>query len=304
MKKILVITAILIALSACAPKPQPETKLTVMAPKGAPAVTLIPLLNDTSDRITLVDGTELLTAELIKGEMDLIVAPINLGVKLIEEGNANYELAAVLTWGNLYIVDARPAISVVNDPEPLAMFGIGSVPEMILNAVNEKLPFRFERVPFASVADVRGQLLADAYRFGLLAEPVASATLAASKAAGKPFTVVTDLQALWKSVTGFDNYPQAALFVRKGLEDPTAITERITLMETYIQGLDANPALITADITVWTPAALGLPSAAVVVAAWEKLNVSVRVARDVDGEIEAFLDRFNLTISDSTYFRP
>jgi NitT/TauT family transport system substrate-binding protein len=304
MKRLILILVGMLVLTACSSKPQSETKLTVMAPKGAPAVTLIPLLNETSDRITLVDGTELLTAELIKGEMDLIVAPINLGVKLIEEGNADYELAAVLTWGNLYIVDARPAISAIFDPEPLAMFGVGSVPEMILNSVKSKLPFNFEFVPFASVADVRGQLLADAFRFGLLAEPVASATIAASSAAGKPFIVITDLQTLWKSVTGYDNYPQAALFVRKGLDDDAALKQRITLMKDYIEDLDANPALVTADITLWTPAALGLPSAAVVIAAWEKLNVSVQDARKVKGEIEAFLERFNLTISESTYYQP
>ncbi len=303
MKKFLILAALL-ALSACTPKPQPEVKLSVMAPKGAPAVTLIPLLNDTEDRITLVDGTELLTAELIKGEMDLIIAPINLGVKLIEEGNANYELAAVLTWGNLYIVDARPAVSAIFDPEPLAMFGVGSVPEMILNTVNEKLPFRFERGPFASVADVRGQLLADAYRFGLLAEPVASATIAASTAAGKPFIVITDLQELWKEVTGFDNYPQAALFVRKDLDKDATVSDRITLMADYVTSIDANPSLITADITTWTPAALGLPAAAVVISAWDKLNVEVRHASEVKAEIEAFLTRFNLSISDSTYFQP
>lgn len=303
MKKLLILVVLLV-LSACSPKPQAEVKLTVMAPKGAPAVTLIPLLNDTEDRITLVDGAELLTAELIKGEMDLIIAPINLGVKLIEEGNANYELAAVLTWGNLYIVDARPAISMINDPEPLAMFGVGSVPEMILNTVNEKLPFRFERVPFASVADVRGQLLADAYRFGLLAEPVASATIAASTAAGKPFIVITDLQELWKEVTGFDNYPQAALFVRKDLDKDAAVTARITVMADYVTSIDENPSLITADITTWTPAALGLPAAPVVISAWEKLNVEVRDASEVKAEIEAFLNRFNLSVSDATYFQP
>lgn len=304
MKKLVIIMAILIALSACTPKPQPEVKLSLIAPKGAPAVTLIPLLNETNDRITLVDGTELLTAELIKGEMDLIVAPINLGVKLIEEGNANYELAAVLTWGNLYIVDARPSVSMINDPEPLAMFGVGSVPEMILNTVNAKLPFRFEHVPFASVADVRGQLLADAYRFGVLAEPVASATIAASTAAGKPFIVVADLQELWKSVTGYDNYPQAALFVRKDLDQDTTVNDRIERMISYVTALDAQPQSVTADIVKWTPASLGLPAAAIVVTAWPKLNVEVRQAVDVKAEIAAFLSRFNLTVSDSTYFQP
>lgn len=304
MKKILVLIALSIVLTACTPKPKQDLKLTIIAPKGAPAATLIPLLNDTSDRISLVDGTELLTAEMIKGEMDLIIAPINLGVKLIEEGKAAYQLAAVVTWGNLYIIDSRVAISVIYDPEPLAMFGVGAVPEMILNAVKDKLPFAFEPVPFASVADVRGQLLADAYRFGLLAEPVASATLAAAEAAGRPFGIVSDLQALWKTVTGFDNYPQAALFVRTDLEDKSAIQERISRMTTYIQRVDADPKTITADITTWTPASLGLPSASIVVAAWDRLNVDVRLATEVKAEIDTFLERFNLSVSDTTYFKP
>ena len=302
MRKLIILSVILLVLSACSPQPRPEVKLSVMAPKGAPAVTLIPLLNDTTDRITLVDGTELLTAELIKGEMDLIVAPINLGVKLIEEGDAAYELAAVLTWGNLYIVDTQ-VISHVNDPEPLAIFGVGSVPEMILDSVVDQLQFSFERVPFASVADVRGQLLSGSMRFGLLAEPVLSATQAAAHADGKALIVVADLQALWKAKTGYDNYPQAALFVKKDL-DKKAVNERITLMATYVSGIDANPQAITADITTWTPASLGLPAASVVVTAWEKLNVAVRPAKEVTSEIGAFLERFNLEVSDSTYYQP
>jgi NitT/TauT family transport system substrate-binding protein len=304
MKKLLVLIVLSIVLTACTSKPKQDIKLTIIAPKGAPAVTLIPLLNDTSDRISLVDGSELLTAELIKGEMDLIIAPINLGVKLIEEGKAAYRLAAVVTWGNLYIVDSRVAISMIYDPEPLAMFGVGAVPEMILNTVKDKLPFNFEHVPFASVADVRGQLLANAYRFGLLAEPVASATLAAAEAAGRPFGIVSDLQALWKTVTGFDNYPQAALFVRTDLEDTAAIQQRISRMTTYVQSVDADPKIIIADITTWTPASLGLPAAPIVVAAWDRLNVDIQLAIEVKAEIAAFLERFNLSVSDSTYFKP
>ena len=295
MKKLLLILILALGLTACAPAKQ--YTFTWLGPKGAPAVSLIPVLKSTlEDSIELVDGTDVISAALIQGDKDLIIAPINLGSKLIQSGDANYKLLAVVTWGNLYIVkdEAVP----YTDNMDLAMFGSKAVPELVLNKVSDALSFTFTKVPFNSVADVKGQLVAKTYALGLLAEPIATATIAAAKAQGTTLSVVADLQAAWKTKTGFDNYPQAAIFVKADLSAAQIkqVKERIALMVDYVASVDADKAVVETDISTLTPELLGVPSAAIVKLTWDRLNVDVQYASDKKDEIEAFLTLFSLTL--------
>lgn len=297
MKKLLITLAVALSLTACAPAKQ--YTFTWLSPKGAPSVALIPILNDKTDAVELVDGTDVISAALIQGDKDIIVAPINLGSKLIASGDAAYKLLAVVTWGNLYIVkdEAVP----FTDNMDLAMFGSKAVPELVLNNVSDQLSFTYTKVPFNSVADVKGQLVAKAYGLGLLAEPLATATIATAKAAGTTLSVVADLQAAWKSKTGFDNYPQAAIFVKADLNATQIkqIKDRVNGMVDYVASVDADKSVVETDITTLTPEAIGVPSAAIVKATWDRLNVDVRYASDVKAEIDAFLDLFSLALDDA-----
>jgi len=297
MKKLLIILVVALSLAACAPAK--KYTFNWLSPKGAPSVSLIPVLKDGVDSVELVDGTDVLSAAMIQGSKDVIIAPINLGSKLIQSGDANYKLLAVVTWGNLYIVkdEAVP----FTDAMDLAMFGVKAVPELVLNHVADKLSFTFTKVPFNAVADVKGQLVAKAYAMGLLAEPVASATIAAAKAQGITLSVVADLQAAWKSKTGFDNYPQAAIFVKADLSDTQIkqIKDRVNAMVTYVTSVEADKNLVEADITALTPETLGVPSAAIIKVTWDRLNVDVQYASEKKAEITAFLALFNLSLDDA-----
>lgn len=299
MKKILLIMIVALSLTACAPAK--KYTFTWLAPKGAPAVSLIPVLkSELNDTIELVDGTDVISAALIQGDKDAIIAPINLGSKLIQSGDANYQLLAVVTWGNLYIV--KDEAVAFTDNMDLAMFGSKAVPELVLNKVADSLSFTFTKVPFNAVADVKGQLVAKTYALGLLAEPVATATIAAAKAQGVTLSVVADLQAAWKTKTGFDNYPQAAIFVKADLSAAQLkqVKERVQLMVDYVASVDADKSVVETDISILTPETLGVPSAAIVKLTWDRLNVDVKYASDKKAEIDAFLSLFSLSL-DSTH---
>jgi NitT/TauT family transport system substrate-binding protein len=297
MKRLVLLLVLILSLNACVPAK--KAPFTWLAPKGAPSVALIPILKAGYDQVESVDGTDILSAALIQGSKDIIIAPINLGSKLIQAGNADYKLLAVVTWGNLYIVkdSAVPFSESMN----LAMFGQNAVPELVLNHVSDQLDFTFTKVPFNSVADVKGQLVAKAYSLGLLAEPVATATIAAAKAAGITLSVVADLQEAWKSKTGYDNYPQAAIFVKNGLSAAQLkqIKERIALMINYGSSVEADKTIVETDIIALTPELIGVPSAAIVKATWNNLNVDVKYASDVKDEIKTFLALFSLVLDDT-----
>jgi len=296
MKKLLIVLVIALSLTACAPAK--KYTFTWLSPKGAPSVSLIQIMKDAVDTVELVDGTDVLSAAMIQGAKDVIIAPINLGSKLIQAGDANYKLLAVVTWGNLYIVkdEAVP----FTDNMDLAMFGVKAVPELVLNKVADTFSFTFTKVPFNAVADVKGQLVAKAYAMGLLAEPVASATIAAAKAQGITLSVVADLQSAWKTVTGFDNYPQAAIFVKADLSDDQIkqIKDRVNAMASYVATVEADKTIVEADITALTPEALGVPSAAIIKVTWDRLNVDVQYASEKKAEITAFLALFALILDE------
>jgi len=81
MKKIIIILSVFL-LIACQAKPLEWESLSILSPKGAPAIALVPLLQENKDSIEFVDGTDILSAELVKGEKDVIIAPVNLGTAL------------------------------------------------------------------------------------------------------------------------------------------------------------------------------------------------------------------------------
>ena len=63
---------------------------------------------------------------IFMGEYDIIVAPSNLGMTLAAKGADQYELAAVITWGNLYLVAEDE--DALNEEGELAAFGEAAVP--------------------------------------------------------------------------------------------------------------------------------------------------------------------------------
>ena len=81
-----------------------------------------------------VEGQDLLVSELSKAdsEYDLIVAPINLGVKTWKESQA-YQLDSVLKLGNLYIVSQDENWN--ESGKTIAAFGEKAVPGMVFNSL-------------------------------------------------------------------------------------------------------------------------------------------------------------------------
>ena len=65
-----------------------KIQTSIVSPSGAPSLSLIGLIND--ENVTLdydvVDGPDVLMSEFTNAEKDFIIAPINLGVKLINNG--------------------------------------------------------------------------------------------------------------------------------------------------------------------------------------------------------------------------
>jgi len=303
MKKILSILLISL-LVACTAKPLEWENLTILSPKGAPALSLVPLIQENKDSIEFVDGTDVLSAELIKGEKDVIIAPVNLGAALSKKDSNPYRLYGVVTWGNLYLV-SNADVQLVSD-EPIALFGEQAVPGLVFNSLKEQLGQSFVSTAFNAVTDVQGQLLSKSFNIGLMAEPLVTATIAKAKTLETPLnlSVYKDLQVLWQEKTGFDNYPQAAIYIKADISDEKLkqVEARLELMMAYNIELNNNPALLETDITEELATTLGVPASKILTQAWDRMNVNVVKAEDNKEAIEAFLELFKLNGLENLYY--
>lgn len=303
MKKIFILISLFL-LVACQAKPLEWESLTILSPKGAPAISLVPLLQENKDSIEFVDGTDILSAELVKGEKDVIIAPVNLGAALSKKDSNPYRLYGIVTWGNLYLVSNTDS-QLVND-EPIAIFGEQAVPGLVFNTVKDQLKVSVVSTAFNAVTDVQGQLLSKSFNLGLMAEPLVTATIAKAKTLEVPLnlSVYADLQALWFAKTGFENYPQAAIYIKADISDEKLdqINARLELMMAYNIQLNEDPSLLEIDIDETLSTTLGVPANKVLVQAWERMNVNVVKAEENKDAIEAFLELFKLNGLDKFYY--
>ena len=287
----------------CSAQPVEWENLSILSPKGAPALSLVPLIQENKDSIEFVDGADILSAELIKGDKDMIIAPVNLGAALSKKDSNPYRLYGIVTWGNLYLVSND---TVLSENEPIALFGEQAVPGLVFNAIKDKLELNFLSTAFNAVTDVQGQLLSKSFNIGLMAEPLVTATIAKAKTLESPInlSVYKDLQVLWQEKTGFENYPQAAIYIKADISEDKLkqVEARLELMMAYNIEVNDKPSILETDITEDLSQTLGVPVAKVLVQAWERMNVNVVKADENKEAIEAFLELFKLNGLENLYY--
>ncbi|MCF0110621.1 MAG: hypothetical protein HUJ58_01880 [Erysipelotrichaceae bacterium] len=296
MKKFLsVLLLAAILLTGCGKKettPEITDYLTVLAPKGAPSMSLLGYYATAKDQnvITTMDGADALTAALTapNSEYDIVIAPVNLGATLISKGATEYRLAGVVTWGNLYLVSSDETVTIDTVTDMIA-FGQNAVPNKVLNTVFEGKEVNIEW--FNATSDVAAALLSGQYTTGVVAEPVCTNVLAKSEGT---FKLVGDFQQAWKDVTGLENYPQAAVFVK-----PAAYAEKKEAYEAIFANMAAYAPkdidTLKADMDAVGQEALGVPSASMTMDTFNRMNVKFTPAADCKEAIERFLQTFGLS---------
>ncbi len=298
MKK-LIACLLSVMLVACGAPKQETTTLKVLVPKGAPALALTTSMTEKEEEYSLVDGTDLLTTEFAKenGDYDLVVAPINLGAKLIQDGKTSYRLAGVVTWGNLYLVADKN----LAETDIVTAFGQGAVPDRVMQRIFQAMGYQNNIEYFPSVTDVQAQMLSNQADVALMAEPAASATIAKAKQQERELKIILDFQKEWKNISGTEGYPQAALFVREASYQKYS-KQIDALLQSYVKASEAqnaDPETLRSKIETLTPEYLGVPSADMAIKTYPRQNIRFVLAKDATADIKAFLEIFNISFEDS-----
>lgn len=280
------------AVSSTASEEKTGDKPSVLCPAGAPALATLGLAEEGA-KIEYVEGQDMLVSELSKtdGDYDLIVAPVNVGVKTWNDAGA-YQLEGVLTWGNLYVVAQDDNW---NEPgKTIALFGEQAVPGMVFTNLYPELQAQAQYYP--SVAEASAALLSGKADSAMLAQPAAAGAINKGADNGLALNTVADLQSEWSAAHEAENngYPQAALFVKK--DKAADYADSIEALSTYIA--DADESKVEASINEFSAEQLGVPNAKIAASTWKQQNIHYVPAKDCQEDLAKFLDIFGITIPD------
>lgn len=291
LRKFLNLILVLLVLFGCSSKKtevENNRVYSVLAPNGAPAISLLDLVNDTNYDFDFVDGADVIQAEFSKGDKDFIIAPINLGYKLSQK-TGNYELKGVVTWGNLYLISLNNEN--IENPK-IAAFGEAAVPGKIVNLLVEKKILNSDITWFPSVQDAATAFLSGEFDEAIVAEPY----LTNLEFQNGELKVIASIQDLYKEATGLSSYPQAAIFVNSKLvdENSTAIDEFTSRIKISIEDMTNNPEVLDKKLGEVDISMMGFNNKKIILSSYTNLGLKYVDSNDAKEEITSLLKLFNI----------
>lgn len=281
MKKLTAVLAALIMLvSVLALAGAEDAPMKLSAPAGAPALAVATLAAENPENYTFV-AADTIAAEFQKNEADFIIAPINAGAKLYKGGKSTYRLAAVVTWGNLFIASQKENFSLEDlRGGKITLFGENTINASVVLASLKAAGYEPEVEYLAGAANTQALLMEDGNAIVVTAEPA----LTAAKMKNSGITAYP-VNELLKKATGFDGYTQAGLFVR----EKTA-QERPDAVRAYLAGVEEAAGKCESDIPAVAEAAVKLeilPNAKVAEKAIPGCAIRFLSAKEAREQVEA-----------------
>ena len=250
MKKLFsVLLSIVLCLSAASFACADDAPLTLSAPSGAPALAVAVLAEENPEAYTFV-AADTIAAEFAAAKADFIIAPLNAGAKLFKAGKSAYQLAAVVTWGNLFIATQKEGFRPEDlNGSKLVLFGENTINASVtLFALKENGIVPGETEYLAGAANTQALLLSDPEAVVVTAEPALTAAMMKNDK-----ITAFSVNSLYEKATGFQGYTQAALFV-----NPETAKARPEDVKNYLAQVQASCEKCESDIPAVAKAAVAL----------------------------------------------
>ena len=281
-KSILLILVFILTLGILSPISADESyQVKVSAPNGAPALAVATMAAEAPEAYTFV-AADAIAAEFANKNSDFIIAPVNAGAKLYKAGKSEYKLAAVLTWGNLYIASQKADFTLEDiNGAAITLFGENTInASVVLYALaeNNLEPASVEYL--AGAANTQSLLLTDENAIVVTAEPA----LTAAKMKNEAITGYS-VNDLLKAATDFDGFTQAGLFINPETAVNHAEATADFLLKTY-----ASCNLVDNDLEIVANAAVALeilPNVKVAMSAIPNCAIRYVSAANAKEQVEA-----------------
>ena len=227
-----------------------QKKVSVIVPTGTPSLGIADALNEKElVNANIVSGSDSLIAAFTNANYDIVVAPVNLGVKFYNSNpNFEYVLYETIVWGNYFIASTEDIV--INsftdlDGKTLLVFGKNSTPDVVIRTL---INYYNINVTLEYVDDVS---TANAYLKTGKANIIVSAEPALTKFSTGASYNRYDLQQEWAKVTGSYSFPQAGIFVKKSLKDDEAVQNVLEKMKESVLMATSRPnTLVTKAVAI------------------------------------------------------
>ena len=244
---ILAVLLLLLCLSGCAAKPAEPVTVRLGGLKGPTSMGMVKLLSDAEQEKTgntyefeMAAAADELTPKLLKGELDVLAAPLNLCAILSANSDGAVQLLAINTLGVLSIVEnGGEEIGSWEDLRGQAIYatGKGTTPEYALRYLlaqygldpDTDVTMEWKSEP----SEVVAQLAALDHGVAMLPQPFVTA----AKAQLPELRVAMDLTEEWDKLDNGSRLLTAGLLVRRDFAEanPDAIA---TFLKEYAASVD------------------------------------------------------------------
>ena len=320
MKKLLVLFSLLLVLCGCGTQKNENTEeivdpssLTVVTPKGAPVLAFYDwIANENYSRVAADAIGALWTGE---ESPDVITVDITSGVKAISNG-ADYRLAAVVTFGNLYIGSTgNDEDDTMDKDDKIVLFGNENMlPSKVFHYLygtdyDDAIVYVADAQQAAACLMKGVDLEGNPVDYVFLAQPAMFAALKQNENA----SVAVDIQEAYRSKSGMD-IVQAGVFIKNSVSD--AVAEAfLNDLETSINTGIEDPEKMFNALSVYEgdefTTQFGLPNLNVVKAVFSQKNalginamgLGFKRAKDIRNDIDAFLEVMGIEKTSEEIYR-
>ena len=275
--------------------PAEPATLSVVVATGTPAVSMSYLVSEDPQvypsidlEYEVVNSLNLLSARVLSGEADVIVATTDLGAKLRgRDVDIRYVGSAV--WGMLYVVTTED-LDGWNDlrGREIKMLGRGLAPDIVLryllesNGLDPDSDVTLDYVQ--ATTELAPTFISGASTISIMPEPALSMVLTRREDA----RIMFDLQEEWATVSGLtDSYPQGSLFVSGEVADshPEFVAAFAARYAESIELINADPVAAGERAATF----LDTPAAPIIARSIPRANFRWVGATDARDAVEEYL---------------
>lgn len=313
MKKliyILLFTLLMVGMTGCTKCSKTNDKLTklelsVATPSGAPAIAFYNHLLE--DNLEINSEANNVVAYLSENSnKDIVVAPTNAGIQAIVNKNAPFKIAAVITFGNFYLVSTGlDDDGTLNNGDSVLAFQENGVAGKLFKYVYGDLGLNITYL--ADVKAVKTEVLTKdvEYEYVLLAEPVVSAVLSNKT----NYQLFKSVQEDYKIKSNGLSITQAAIFVNNKA-DENKVKALLSMIKEEIEALINDSTVIESCTSAVSDESFAskLGGSKVLIQklifSSNKIGIGFEYAYEFKTSIDSFIQTLGINATnEETYFR-
>lgn len=200
-----------------------EKEIRLITPDGLPSIAISKAMEDKKSighlniSYDVQKTSDLLVAELMKGEAELAIIPSNLALQAHKKG-LDYKIVGTIGWGSLYLVseDNITDLSELKGKE-IYNTGKGLTPDIIFKEIMENNDIPEDKIDFSYVgaaSELAPLVAIGKAKYAVVPEPVLSTVMSKNP----NIKIILNLNEEWSSFNNVkEGYPQSTLVMKEEL---------------------------------------------------------------------------------------